>query len=366
MYKAFFASLNVGLFILLLFQIAFSTQPTIPSKKIEMKLIFSTEPDTGKECTVTLTFTPLEEIEHTDELNDEAQIYFYPKDGIEVIGGDPLWEGRLIKGKTEIIQVVIRPIKAGFYNFDGVVKSCRVDSRFIRKNPKVNEKIAKRVYEKIFRYHNVVTKHFQIGKPERGIEIWSIDAKTGEAKKVREKGLSPPILPSLSPDETMIRELQPSQDELSDTTIVKRKAVKEQGFQISRDSMWIEKEQAYLLGTVTLRKGEPTIIYLYSPDKQRVVEADFETTVDCCIMRKLHENRIELTAVKEQGECKIVATYEGVRYLIKIIIENLSLQKSSSDMNIYYTINGTFRYVDNWDDTLPMLNTEVVLYYWDD
>jgi hypothetical protein len=55
-----------------------------------------------------------------------------------------------------------------------------------------------------------------------------------------------------------------------------------------------------------------------------------------------------------------------VKYLIKVLIEDISFKKTSSGSDLYYTINGTFRYVDNDNDTLPMLNTEVVCYYWDE
>lgn len=89
MHKVLFAFLIVGFLILLVFQTAFTTQPTIPSKKIDMNITFSSEPDSGKECAITFSFTPLEEIEHKNELNDEASIYFYPEDGIEIISGVP-------------------------------------------------------------------------------------------------------------------------------------------------------------------------------------------------------------------------------------------------------------------------------------
>ena len=234
--------LMVGLFILLIFQTAFTTQPTIPSKKIDMNITFSSEPDSGKECAVTFSFTPLEEIEHKNELNDEASIYFYPEDGIEIISGVPKWEGRLSKGKTEIIQIVFKVTKPGSFQFDGVVKSCRVNPQFIRKNPKVSEKMAKKAYEKIFTHHNVVSKHFQIGAIERGSVIWSIDASTGEAKKVKIENKTPLIPPLINSNLEIIQKLETSTKELHyEKAKLSEATMEEFGLSINEDSIWIKK-----------------------------------------------------------------------------------------------------------------------------
>ncbi|NIN00797.1 MAG: hypothetical protein GTO24_22770, partial [candidate division Zixibacteria bacterium] len=82
------------------------SQPIVPEKDIEMSLTFSSEPELGKQFAVTFIFTPREQILHASELDDVAEIHF--DRGVELISGVPKWEGRLAKGKTETIQIVVK------------------------------------------------------------------------------------------------------------------------------------------------------------------------------------------------------------------------------------------------------------------
>jgi hypothetical protein len=174
----------------------YGSQATIPTRDIEMNLTLSSKPQLGDEFIVSFTFTPREDIAHKNELNDEAHIWV--PHGIELVSGSSTWEGRLQKGKTETIQIIVKTTQPGSYTFHGVVNSCQIDPSHIPSDPSLEQRIGRQVEEKAFAFRNVVSEKMQIGEGEEGIEIWSIDASTGEAKKVKMKGQFPSAPPSIA------------------------------------------------------------------------------------------------------------------------------------------------------------------------
>lgn len=198
--------LLTSVFVLLWFLGVHGSQRIVPRIDVEMSLTFSPEePELDEEFTVTLTFTPREEIPHSNELDDAAAIYFDP--GVELVGGVAWWEGRWVKGKTETFQVVVKVTEPEYYTFVGMVYSCRSDPRIGRKLLGIRPEMAE-ISEKIFRFHNSIHHTLCIGKPElhTGEEIWSIDGSTGEAKRIRVD--VPPVPPSLIPEKAVVRDAE--------------------------------------------------------------------------------------------------------------------------------------------------------------
>ena len=197
--------LLTSVFVLLWFLGVHGSQRIMPRIDVEMSLTFSPEPEVGEEFTVTLTFTPREEIPHANELDDAAQIGLDP--GVELVSGMPWWEGRWVKGKTETFHLVVKVTEPGHYRFSGIVRSCRSDPRRWRKLLGIRPEMAE-ISEKIFRFRNVASHTLCIGKPElhTGEEIWSIDASTGEAKRIRVD--VPSVPPLLSPEKAVVRDAE--------------------------------------------------------------------------------------------------------------------------------------------------------------
>lgn len=102
MQRALYFSILSSLGFLFLFQNVFATPPIKESKNIEMNLTLSSEPELNKEFTVTFTFKPLEDIPHISELNDQAEITF--DEGIQLVGGQAHWDGKLKKGEEITIS----------------------------------------------------------------------------------------------------------------------------------------------------------------------------------------------------------------------------------------------------------------------
>jgi len=134
-----------------------ATKPEIPSIKMDMKIEFASQPEINKPVTLTFTFTPMEEIKRANELNDFAKIEF-DTSKVMFASGSPIWTGKLKKGNTESIQIVLKIIKGGIHNFLGCVYSVPESPSKVTTVPK--EDIPK---EGIFYYRNYINKSIRLG-----------------------------------------------------------------------------------------------------------------------------------------------------------------------------------------------------------
>ncbi len=327
-----FPLFTVSLLVCFVSQSGYSSKPETPKRNIDMSLTFSSEPDTGKECTVTFSFTPMEEIDHKSGLDDEAKIYFYPEDAVDVISGVPLWSGKLIKGKTETIQIVFKLTRPDDYHFVGGIKSGRVDPKSAYRHRVVTTELVK-AYERAFVYHNSIAKHFLIGEPPvMETEYTIVDARTGKTIKKRAR-VDSPFLPAPVPvDEVGRVKTEPSQNSISQfPTTISGSSIRRLGFSISGNKTWMEKENAYLVGAIRLNMGERAAVYLYEFQRVNAVKTDFQLIGDCCSMKKKEDDWIELTAEKDHNRCKVIGVYNQTKYLIDISVGDSSLEKVPSD-----------------------------------
>ena len=332
MHRWLFFLLTACLFTCFVSQSGHSSKSQTPKRNIDMSLTFSSEPDTGKECTITFSFTPMEEIDHKSGLDDEANIYFYPEDAIEVISGAPLWSGKLIKGKTETIQIVFRLTRPDDYQFVGEVKSGRVDPKSVYQRPAVNEKLIK-AFERAFVYHNFIEKHFLIGeRPVMESEYWVVDAHTGKAVKKKAGVDSPFLAPPVRVEEVVTGETGSPVNSIPQSIITQGEPdIKKFGFSIYRNKSWLKKENAYLVGGIRLSMGEHAALWFFETQSVYAIKTDFELIGDCCSIKKAQDDWIELIAEKDRNSCKLIGVYNQTRYLVDISVGDSTLEKVSSD-----------------------------------
>lgn len=331
MHRLLFPLFTACLLVCFVSQSDYSSKPETPKRNIDMSLTFSSEPDTGKECTVTFSFTPMEEIDHESGLDDEAEIYFYPEDAVEVLSGAPLWSGKLIKGKTETIQIVFKLTRPDDYQFVGEIRSGRVDPKSVYRPRAVTAKLAK-AYERVFVYRNFIEKHFLIGELPVMKRGWVLDARPGKTTKKIAKEDSLFLAPLVRGDEVAPGKTGSPVNRIPQSTRTQGKPdIKKFGFSIDGNKTWVEKENAYLAGTIRLSMGEHAIVFLYESRGEKTVKADFELIGDCCSMKKLPDSSIELTVEKNHGACKIISVYNQTKYLIDISVGGSSLEKVPSD-----------------------------------
>ncbi len=285
----------IGVLVLVLSsQTGLASQPQVPKKDINMSLDFSGQPESGNEFTITLSFTPLEEIKHKNNLPDRARILF--PEGVELVSGNNEWEGYLIEGVTHTIQIVAKATKPGFYMISGLVQSCQIDVSLVPKSPKVPDKIAKKVYSRMYRYHNPISKYFRFGEEEE--PIYSNNTKYPQMDS--SKGvISRPIF---------------IKEEWGEREVMGYE------FKLNRDVLSAKNKHVQVVGTIKLRKGEPAVVFLYETSEDNIVDAEFEVKEDCCDIRKLSSGIVELTVLKSEGTCDIIASYKGHTYIIKIIL----------------------------------------------
>jgi hypothetical protein len=332
MHRWLFSLLTVLFLLCFMCQTSHSRQPETPKRNIDMNLTFSTEPDTSKECTVTFTFTPMEEIDHRIGLDDEAKIYFLPKDAIEIISGDTAWSGKLTKGKTELIQVVFKPIHPAYLQLDAVIRSGRVDPKSAYRHRVATAKLVK-AYERAFAYRNIISKHFLIGEPPvMETEYTIVDSCSGKIIKKRVR-VDSPFLPAPVPVDDVGRlSTGSSQNRIAQfPATISGPNIKKLGFSINGNKTWFEKENAYLLGDIKLSIGEHAEVYLYECQRVNTVKTDFELLGDCCSMKKKEDDWIELTAGKNRNSCKLIGVYNQTKYLINISVDDSTLEKVPSD-----------------------------------
>ena len=332
MHRLLFPLFTACLLVCFVSQSGYSGESPAPKRNIDMNLSFSSEPDTGKECTVTFSFTPMEEIDHKSGLDDEAEIYFYPEDAVDVLSGATLWSGKLIKGKTETIQIVFKLTRPDDYQFVGEIRSGRIDPKSVFRHRAVPAKLAK-AYERAFVYDNFIEKHFLIGElPVMKRDYWVLDARPGKAMKKIAKEDSLFLAPPVRGDEVAPGKTGSPVNRISQSTRTQGKPdIKKFGFSIDGNKTWVEKENAYLAGTIRLSMGEHAAVFLYESQRVNAVKTDFELIGDCCSVKKLQDNWIELTAEKDHNSCKLIGVYNQTKYLIDISVGDSSLEKVPSD-----------------------------------
>ena len=333
MRRLLFSLLTLVLLVAFVYQNGYSSKPVKPKRNIDMSLTFSSEPDTGKECTVTFSFTTMEEIDHKNGLDDEANIYFYPREAIDIIRGDTVWSGKLTNGKTELIQVVFKPTRPDDFLVTGHIKSGRVDPNWILSIPHLSERMKKQVGKKIFTYENFISKQFLIGEPPvMESEYWVVDARTGKAVKKKAGVDSPFLAPPVRVDEVVTGETGSPVNSIPQSIITQGEpGIKKFGFSIYRNKSWLKKENAYLVGGIRLSMGEHAALWFFETQSVYAIKTDFELIGDCCSIKKAQDDWIELIAEKDRNNCKLIGVYNQTRYLIDISVGDSTLEKVPSD-----------------------------------
>lgn len=311
------------------------------SKNIEMNLSFSSHPMLNEELTVTFIFTPLEDIVHKNQLNDEVKITF--DSGIELINGQVYWEGRLKKGETHTLQAVLKPVTEGPHIISAHVRCCQIDPCFIGQDRLLEIKTGMKYFGKAFEYHNDAKKQFKIGAVDNKIEIPVIKVATGEKSKMKVNAYSlPPFdnVATLGKVRTSTDRKQPMEQ-----THILRSPEKEYSFPIQRAKEMPDSIiRVSFVREIQLRKGESVIILLYDQDKRSPVKAIWSCEPkSSCIIEILPNGKIRITSLSLK-EYIITGIFAGWEHRIRVI-------SSSAD----YHISGRFRYVDNWGDTLDMM-----------
>jgi hypothetical protein len=301
----------VGLIVLLGSQGVLGTQPRMPTIDFDMSLNFSPEPELGTEFTLVFTFTPREEIPHRNELNDEAEIMF--GSGVELVSGQPHWEGRFEKNKTETIEIVLRLMEPGWYLFSGSVSCCQIDPRFIGEDPELERRTGMKSFGKVFEYHNGVNRQFRIGEPDDAMEIWAFDLKTGESKKTR---LHPPTPiqfdPRLRPAPSDTDKNLKGQDSLPAEE-------KEYGFPIQKANETVDSVQVIYAGNVSFRKGDSMILFLFDQDTAKVVRAVWHCEPESsCQIEILPNHKVRIMSCREDANYVIVGTCDGIQHRIRV------------------------------------------------
>jgi len=308
-------SLLTSFFVLLWFLGVHGSQPMMPTIDVEMSLTFSSEPELGEEFTVTLTFTPREDIPHKNELNDETKIAF--GDGIELVSGQPYWEGRLQKNQTETIEIVLRPIKPGRFLISGLLRYCQVDPWFILPDRELERETGMEFFGKVFEYHDGTGKQFWIGEPHDSIEIWSIDLKTGESKTIEVESRSLAERDrSVAVHERTIHGLE-KKNSTKDSLVVPKE--KEYGFPIEKANETPDSVRAFFVGDISLRKGESVTVFLF--DQEKVVQAVWHCEPESsCKIETLPDHKVRITSSWEEGDYLIVGAFAGVQHIIRVTV----------------------------------------------
>ncbi len=356
MYKGQIIVLAGALFFILSAGSVSSSKLKVPSKDIDMHLDLPADLELGQEYAVNFKFTPREEIEHRNDLDDLAKISVPP--GIEIVSGTPQWKGRLLLNKTETIQVVIKVTQPGRYTLHGVVKSCAIDTRHIQEDPQIHRlkpRVAETVFGEMFRYRNVVSQSFQVGEGDGLVEVWSVDGKTGEVKRLEVPRESLKDKLPEGPPPRGNEDIRTIGNDLhSPTQEHDRGEPREYGFRIVQQQPGLKEENALSAGAVRLGKGESATIFLFEGEEKCVAEAEFSVTGDCCELTKLPTGKAIVTGKSQTGRCKIIATYRGVKYLINVFVVANPTKEPTTAPQGWYKYDGVFKYVNNWEEEILM------------
>lgn len=334
MQRALYFSILASLGFLFLFQNVFATPPIKESKNIEMNLTLSSEPELNKEFTVTFTFKPLEDIPHISELDDQAEIAF--DEGIQLVGGQAHWDGKLKDGQEITIQAVLKPITEGVHTIHGNVGSCQIDPRFIGEDPLLKMKTGMKYYGKVFRFHNGTVKQFKIGEAKREIEGYSIDLKTGEINKIKMDGYSPP---PFGRPATIAKEQIPmeSKSQLNNRSPM-GSVEKEYGIPLISTQETSDSIKANKILEINLCKGASVIVFLYEKQDGRVAKAQWRCEPsNGCKIEMFPNDKVRVTSLSSQGVYFIIGSYKGYEYRVEV-------HNSATS----YLISGHFQYVDNY------------------
>jgi hypothetical protein len=281
-------------------------QPTPPTRKTDIKVDLSSIPELNEVVTVTMTFTPLEDLP-PHEPTDEATIVLHPPfNGLKFVGGDSVWVGELKKGETHTLKAQIKPVKAGIYRVGGGVGYFRQPQRMLPENApeyaKRQKSFGALAWGSNVRFE--VKAEADTSEELQRILNDSIGTKTPVSKLT--------LIPLNGPDVSTlyISEAKPGEH------------IPEYGYAL--DDTVSDQDTLEANKSLTLYEAQSAVFYLYKGDGERVpIERWWLLGPHMGTIEPLSDEKALFTAHQIKGFCRIVGEIDGKKYTIPITIREL-------------------------------------------
>jgi len=316
----------ISFFSLLIYSLSHATKPSMPSLKMDMRLEFSGPVEIDREVIVTFSFTPLEDVKRVSSFDDMANIVV-DTNVVKILSGYPKWSGKLQKGKTEKITLLVKPAKTGFYNFSGIVNSGPVDMS--KKSKNLEGQLPP---EGVFLYKNVVGKSFKFGEPEVKEQVDSVILEGGTVIKSIPTLGPPPLISKI--DTAEIRQdsfyYKPGTIKSKQDTPTE-KPIPPKEFVFKVDTTKEASLSSVELTSINLQSGAMVVVGLKDKFSGNFVKAQWSLEPsDCGLIEPLPDRRIRLFYSNPTKSSKLRVLIKKTEYIINLnVLQN-------------HTVSGTF------------------------